>query len=78
MRALSKRVAALFIVLLAGMLLSAPTVGAKAPPKAKYDCVIGSILFGTLTVKSGKHYAHRGTRGKFTAGKKRIPFPDKI
>jgi hypothetical protein len=50
---------------------AAPSV-AKPPPRGKYDCVIGSnsILFGTLTIKKGGKYSHRGTKGTFTHGKK--------
>lgn len=45
---------------------------AKPPPTGKYDCVIGSnsILFGTLAIKKGGEYAHRGTKGTFTHGKR--------
>lgn len=42
---------------------------AGPPPLGKYECVIGAsqILFGDLFVKGGKRYAHRGTKGVFTA-----------
>lgn len=48
--------------------LAAPAAQAAGPPLGRYDCVIGSnsILFGTLVIKSGKRYAHRGTKGTFT------------
>ena len=51
---------------------------AKAPPKGKYDCTIGSILFGTLTIKGGSKYSHRGTNGTFTHGKSMKTFHDGI
>ena len=49
---------------------------ASGPPTGRYDCVIGadSILFGTLVIKSHKHYAHRGTKGTFTTSGKKIRF----
>ncbi len=49
---------------------------AKAPPKGKYDCVIGSnsILFGTLTIKGGGQYTHRGTKGTFTSRARKLSF----
>ena len=31
---------------------------------------IGSILFGTLAIKKGGEYSHRGTNGTFTHGKR--------
>lgn len=51
---------------------------AKAPPKGKYDCTIGgSTLFGTLTIKKGGKYTHRGSKGTFKHGK-RTTFADGI
>ncbi|MDP8911442.1 MAG: hypothetical protein M3M94_05190 [Actinomycetota bacterium] len=48
------------------------TASAKAPPRGKYDCVIsGNILFGTIVIRSGARYTHRGTRGRFTHGRAR-------
>lgn len=69
----------LLIVVLLLLALGAPSAqGAFAPPPVgRYDCVIGanSILFGTLVIKSGKRYAHRGTRGTFrTPAAKRLRF----
>jgi hypothetical protein len=57
-------------------LLSSGSAQAAAPPKGKYDCVIGqnSILFGTLTIKGGKRYSHRGDKGKFRAKGKKLRF----
>jgi len=49
---------------------------AKAPPAGKYECVIGSTLFGNLQIKSGGSYRHRGTSGTFKAGSKRVSFKD--
>lgn len=59
--------------------LAAPAA-AKAPPTGKYDCVIGAggTLFGTLTIKGGSRYAHRGSKGQFTAKGSSVTFPDKI
>jgi len=53
-------------------LLSASLAEAKPPPTGKYDCVIGpsSILFGTLAIKKGNAYAHRGTAGTFAHGER--------
>lgn len=55
--------------------LAAPPALAAGPPTGRYDCVIGSnsILFGTLVIKSGMKYAHRGTKGTFT-----VPAPKKL
>jgi hypothetical protein len=57
-------------------LLPAGSAQAASPPKGKYDCVIGqnSILFGTLTIKGGKRYSHRGEKGKFKAKGKKLRF----
>ncbi len=55
-----------------------PAAPAKAPPSAKYDCVIGSTLFGTLKIKGGNKYSHRGTSGTFRDGDKMVTFPDGI
>ena len=61
---------------LVAVLATAAPAAAASPPTGKYDCVIGadSILFGTLTIKSGKHYVHRGTKGTFTTSGKKIRF----
>ena len=64
-------------LLLAGtLLLAAVPAEAASPPKGPYDCVIGSnsILFGTLKIKAGKNYAHRGTKGTFTTNGQKIRF----
>jgi hypothetical protein len=55
---------------------SAAPAAAQAPPTGKYDCVIGSssTLFGTLTIKSGSRFSHRGTRGRFTHSGKKLRF----
>ena len=69
------------LALLAALsLLSAAPLAAeaKAPPKGKYDCVIGTILFGTLTIKDKSHYAHRGTKGTYTHGSTKKTFHDGI
>ena len=60
----------------AALLLPAGSAQAAAPPKGKYDCVIGasSTLFGTLTIKSGKKYTHRGTKGTFRANGRKLRF----
>jgi hypothetical protein len=73
-----KRVGVLGAVVLAGFVLASPPATAQSPPRAKYDCVISGILFGTLTIKGGGSYTHRGTKGKFSARSKRVTFPDKI
>ena len=58
-------------------LLSAPLAHAKAPPKGKYDCTIGAgTLFGTLTIKAGGAYSHRGSKGTFRAKGGKVEFPD--
>lgn len=50
------------------------TAEAKAPPKGKYDCVIGSgsLLFGSIKIQGGGKYRYSrfGKSGKFVAGKK--------
>jgi len=64
---------------LAALLLALPSPGlAKAPPKGKYDCVIGSssILFGTLAIKADNKYSHRDTKGSFKHGAKKKRFSD--
>jgi hypothetical protein len=60
-----RRLLALSVVLAVAVAAPAQAAG---PPVGKYECVIGSssILFGTLAIKSGKRYAHRGTKGTFT------------
>ena len=63
---------------LAGLSLAGPQAAAKSPPKAKYDCVISGLLFGTLTIKGGERYAHRGAKDTFNAGSKRVTFPDTL
>ena len=67
---------ALPVLLAAALLAAAVPAHAASPPTGKYDCVIGasSILFGTLVIKPGKHYAHRGTKGTFTTSGKTIRF----
>ena len=59
-------------------LVAASGAGAKAPPLAKYDCVIGSgnILFGTLAILGSGKYTHRGTHGTFTTGAVLTKFKD--
>lgn len=59
--------------------LASPAV-AKAPPRGKYDCVIGSgnTLFGTLAIKDASHYTHRGSKGTFAARGGSVTYPDKI
>jgi hypothetical protein len=56
------------------------TAEAKAPPKGKYDCVIGSSqqLFGSVKIQSGGKYRYTrsGKTGTFTAGKKLRRFGD--
>ncbi len=67
------------LALCAVALLVPATAPAKAPPKGKYDCTIGgSQLFGTLTIKKGGKYSHRGTKGRFKHGRKRSTFADGI
>ncbi|HKP19077.1 MAG TPA: hypothetical protein VJT84_11395 [Gaiellaceae bacterium] len=57
--------------------LAASAAQAKAPPVAKYDCVISSnILFGTLGVLAGGKYTHRGTHGTFTTAAAPTKFKD--
>lgn len=45
---------------------------AKAPPRGKYECVIGSgsLLFGSITIKGGGKYRYSrfGKTGQFRAG----------
>ena len=63
------------LAVLLSLLVAAPA-GAAPPPRGSYDCTIGAnnILFGTLTIKAGKRYAHRGSRGTFTATGNRLRF----
>ena len=60
----------------AALLLPAASAQAAAPPKGRYDCVIGasSTLFGTLTIKAGRKYAHRGTKGTFRSTGEKLRF----
>lgn len=57
--------------------LVAPAI-AKAPPTGKYDCTISGMSFDSVTIKSGNKYKRFGKSGKFTAGAKKIKFPDKF
>ena len=77
MRRLSVTLAASSVSL--ALLVAAPAV-AKAPPTGKYDCTIGSggTLFGTLTIKGGGKYRHRGTSGTYSAKGGKVTFPDGI
>ena len=60
-------------------LAAAPAATAKAPPKGKYDCTIGgSTLFGTLTIKGGDVYRHRGSTGRYIARGGQKTFPDGV
>jgi len=68
-----RRIAVLLTLAALGTVVPAQ---AASPPTGAYDCVIGSssILFGTLKIKPGKKYGHRGTKGTFTTKGKRITF----
>jgi hypothetical protein len=57
-------------------LVVVPPATAKSPPSKKYECVIGSTLFGTLRIKSSTAYTHRGKAGKYSAGATRVTFKD--
>ncbi len=71
--------AILTITCVAALAVGASSATAKAPPKGKYDCTIGgSTLFGTLTIKKGGHYTHRGTKGHYVAKGGKVNFPDGI
>lgn len=61
------RIAAAALAAATLCLVAALPAAAKSPPRGKYDCVIGSTLFGTLTIKSDHRYAHRGSKGTFRA-----------
>lgn len=63
-----RKLTVLFAITLLALALASPAA-AKAPPKGKYDCVIGAYgnLFGTLTIKNGKRYTHRESKGTFKA-----------
>ena len=73
-----RRVGAISATLLVGLILAVPESGAKFPPRASYDCTISGILFGTLKIKGGGKYTHRGSNGTFKAGSKLVAFPDDI
>ncbi len=64
--------------ILALCVAGAAPAAAKAPPKGKYDCTIGSTLFGTLTIKGGGVYKHRGTKGRYIAKGGQKTFPDGV
>lgn len=67
------------VLSLAALLLAVPAAEAKAPPLCKYDCTVGSgILFGTVSIKADGRHTHRGTKGTFTTGAKRVTFPAKV
>jgi hypothetical protein len=72
----------LFVSLLAcaaALGVTTATATAKAPPHGKYDCTIGgSTLFGTLTIKGGHKYTHRGTHGRYVAKGGAVKFSDGI
>lgn len=65
------------LAIVCGALLLLPgTSAAKSPPKGKYECTIGYTLFGDLYIKSDGAYKHRGTKGTFKAGSKKITWKD--
>jgi hypothetical protein len=67
------------IACIAALGIAAAPAAAKAPPKGKYDCTIGgSTLFGTLTIKGGGRYSHRGSNGRYVAKGGSVKFPDGI
>jgi hypothetical protein len=72
-----RRLLILTCLLLALALLALPAAaGAKSPPRGKYECVIGSTFFGTITIKSGSTYRRNGKTGRYKAGSKRVSFSD--
>lgn len=72
-----KRVPIVTCFLLAAALMVLPaSAGAKSPPKGKYDCVIGSTYFGSITIKSTKSYRRSGKSGTYWASSKRTSFSD--
>jgi len=70
-----------FLVMLSvavAMLVAAPFADAKAPPTGKYECTIGDIFFGTITILPGGRYNHNGPHGTFATGATLTRFKDRI
>ncbi len=63
----------LLIALLTALVMIAPAA-AKAPPKQKYECLIGGIYADTVTIKNASTYKRFGKTGKYVAGKKKRTF----
>jgi hypothetical protein len=76
--AMHTRLAALAVSSLLLLALVAPAAQAKAPPKGTYECVIGSssLLFGSITIKSGGKYRYSrfGKTGTFKTTKTQKTF----
>ncbi len=64
------RLVAVLIGLVTALVVIAPAT-AKAPPKHRYECTIGGIYAGTVTIKSATTYKRFGKTGKYVAGKKK-------
>jgi hypothetical protein len=78
-RAMRRHVTPLLAATVALALTAATPAAAKAPPKGKYDCTIGgSTLFGTLTIKGGGAYRHRGSTGRYVAKGGQKTYPDGV
>jgi hypothetical protein len=58
--------------------LPATEAAAKPPPRGKYECTIGGMLFGSLTIKSGAAYTRNGKKGKYSAPGGKRTFPDGV
>lgn len=57
-------------------LLLAPPALAKSPPKGKYGCTIGGLLFGDLKITGSDTYKRYGNNGTYSAGRRKINFDD--
>jgi hypothetical protein len=74
----SARIPVALAAIVLALALPAGSAQGKAPPRGKYDCTISGFLFGVLTIKGNNEYTHRGTKGTFRAGVRRLRFPDGI
>lgn len=58
-------------------LIAVPAAFAKSPPKAKYECTIGNILFGDIQITGATTYTRYGKKGTYAAGTKLTRWKDK-
>ena len=66
-----------FYVVAVVALAVVPAAFAKSPPKAKYECTIGGILFADITITGATTYTRSGKKGTYAAGTKLLHWKDK-